>query len=105
MKKLISLALALLLFVLPLAACKKEETGAVRLGGMTGPTSIGMAKLLEDNATGSSLNEYDFTLATAGDEIKTKLIQGELDVAAIPANLASALYNATGGKIKLLAHS
>ena len=103
MKKTLSFLLALVLLVLPLAACSPEETATVRLGGMTGPTSIGMAKLLEDNAEGKTANSYEFTLATAGDEIKTKLLQDELDIAAIPANLASALYNATGGKIKLLA--
>ena len=103
MKKLLSLLLAIVLLVLPLASCSGDEATAVRLGGMTGPTSIGMAKLLEDNAEGKTANSYEFTLATAGDEIKTKLLQDELDIAAIPANLASALYNATGGKIKLLA--
>ena len=103
MKKILSLLLALVLAVLPLAACSPEEPTTVRLGGMTGPTSIGMAKLLESDKNGTSKNDYEFTLATAGDEIKTKLIQGELDIAAIPANLASALYNATEGKIKLLA--
>ena len=103
MKKTISLLLVLVMLALTLTACGGKESDTVRLGGMTGPTSIGMAQLLENNENGDTLNRYDFTLATAGDEIKTKLIQGELDIAAVPANLASALYNATGGKIKILA--
>ena len=103
MKKIISLLLALVLLVLPLAACGDGEKETVRLGGMTGPTSIGMAHLLDEDAKGSSMNDYEFTLASAGDEIKTKLLQGDLDIAAVPANLAAALYNATEGKIKLLA--
>lgn len=102
MKKTISLFLVFVMLALVLTSCTQTEQ-AVRLGGMTGPTSIGMVKLLEDDKAGKTLNDYDFTLATAGDEIKTKLISGDLDIAAIPANLASALYNATGGKIKLLA--
>lgn len=103
MKKILSLLLVLAMLSLVLVGCNQDEPTAVHLGGMTGPTSIGMVKLLENDKAGKSLNDYEFTLATAGDEIKTKLINGDLDIAAIPANLASALYNATGGKIKLLA--
>lgn len=102
MKKILSLLLVFVMLALTLTACG-DSGESVRLGGMTGPTSVGMAKLLDDNAAGKTLNEYDFTLATAGDEIKTKLLSGDLDIAAIPANLASALYNATNGKIKMLA--
>lgn len=103
MKKIVSLLLVLVLLSATLISCDKGEPTVVRLGGMTGPTSIGMVKLLESDKAGTSANDYDFTLATSGDEIKTALLQGDLDIAAIPANLASALYNATGGKIKLLA--
>lgn len=85
----------------------KETEGTakttIRLAGMTGPTSIGMAKLLADNNAGTAANEYSFTLAADGAAIKTKLLNGEVDVAAIPANLAAALHKATGGKIVLLA--
>jgi len=103
MKKIISLLLAAVLLVLPLSACGPKEKTAVRLGGMTGPTSIGMVDLLKKDADAAARNDYDFFLAQSGEEIKTKLLTGELDIAAIPANLASALYNASEGKIKLIA--
>lgn len=104
MKKIISLLLVFVLLVLPLAACAPEREGtAVRLGGMTGPTSIGMAKLLARDKAGETGNDYDFTLAGDGAQMKTKLLTGEVDIAAIPANLAAALYKATGGKIKIIA--
>ena len=103
MKKILSFLLVLAMLSLALVGCNTEEPTTVRLGGMTGPTSIGMAKLLENDKAGTSKNDYDFTLATSGDEIRTMLLQGELDIAAIPANLASVLYNKTEGKIKLLA--
>ncbi len=115
MKKIFTLLLALLL-VFSLVACgdpndksddkpggKPDTKTVVRLGGMTGPTSIGMAKLLSDDKNGTAANDYSFTLAESGADIKTKLMQGELDIAAIPANLAAALYKATNGEIKLLA--
>ena len=56
MKKIISLLLAFVL-ALSLAACgaQKEEPYAsvnIRLGGLKGPTSMGMAKLLDDAEKG-----------------------------------------------------
>ena len=81
----------------------QEEPATIRIGGLRGPTSMGMVKLLKDAGEGKSSNSYEFLLAGSADEITPKLISGELDVAAVPANLASVLYNSTGGKIKLLA--
>lgn len=80
----------------------KDDT-VIRVGGMTGPTSIGLVKVMEDNANGTSGNKYEFTVVGAADEITPKLVKGELDIAALPANLASVLYNNTEGKVKLLA--
>ena len=102
MKKLIALTLVLLLVLVPLAGCARDNT-AVRLGGMTGPTSIGMAKLLADDKAGTSKNDYEFVRVGTGPEMKTKLLQGEVDIAAIPANLAATLYHATNGEILVIA--
>ena len=79
------------------------EKVTVKLAGMKGPTSIGLVGILEKDANGEAKNDYEFTLAGAADEITPLLIQGKLDIAAVPANLASVLYNKTEGKIKLLA--
>ncbi len=75
----------------------------IRLAGLKGPTSMGMVKLLSDSENGETMNQYDFTMAASADEITPKLVQGELDIAAVPANLASVLYNNTQGEIELLA--
>lgn len=75
----------------------------IRLAGLKGPTTMGMAKLLSDNEEGLGANKYTFTMAGAADEIVAGLAKGELDAAAIPANLASVLYNNTEGKISLAA--
>ena len=82
---------------------QKAEPVTIHLGGLTGPTSMGLVKLLADAREGKSSNTYEFTLSGSADEVTPKLINGELDVAAVPANLASVIYNNTGGKIKLLA--
>ena len=112
MKKIVSILLALLMLVLPLAACDqqnedKEQSDAektvVRLAGMKGPTSIGLVGLLEEDEKETTKNDYEFSLHGAASEIVPKLTKGELDIAAVPANLASTLYNNTEGEIKLLA--
>ncbi len=82
---------------------KVEEKTVIRIAGMKGPTSIGLVGIMEDDANGVASNDYEFTLAGAADEITPKLIKGELDIAAVPANLASVLYNKTEGKVQLLA--
>ncbi|MBQ9848175.1 MAG: ABC transporter substrate-binding protein [Clostridia bacterium] len=79
------------------------EIPVVRLAGMKGPTSIGLVGLLEEDSKDNTQNDYEFSLHGAATEIVPLLTKGELDIAAVPANLASTLYNNTNGAIKLLA--
>ena len=58
---------------------------------------------MEDNEAGKTANKYEFTVDASPDVLTPKLVQGNLDMAAVPANLASVLYNNTDGKIQLLA--
>jgi NitT/TauT family transport system substrate-binding protein len=106
--KTISAILAALLISLPIAGCAGDKGGKVddvtiRIGGLAGPTSIGLVKLMEDNEAGKTTNKYEFSVDASPDVITPKLVQGNLDIAAVPANLASVLYNNTDGKIQLLA--
>lgn len=75
----------------------------IRIGGLKGPTSMGMVKLMADNEAGTTENSYEFTIAAAADELTPKFIQGDMDIIAVPANLASVLYNNTDGQAELLA--
>lgn len=108
MKRVFALLLALAM-VLALAACGSKDPAddakpmAIRVAGMKGPTSMGMVKLMEDDEKSESFHDYAFTIATSADEITPKLKQGEFDIAAVPANLASILYNNMEGQVKLLA--
>ena len=74
----------------------------VRIGGMTGPTSMGMVKMLDDSSQAKTYNNYDFTLAGGADGLIPLLAKGELDIASLPANLAAVLYNNTNGSIQVL---
>lgn len=80
-----------------------KEKIEINVAALKGPTGIGMVKLMEDAANKDTLHNYNFTVAGEADEISTGLIKGEIDIAAVPCNLASVLYNKTEGKIKLAA--
>lgn len=78
-----------------------EEKIDVRVAGLNGPTSIGMIKLFEDYTNPKENVEISYTNASAPDQLVGKLIQGELDFAAVPTNLASIIYNKTEGAYQL----
>ena len=124
MKKIISLITAFMLTAALLAGCgstgngtayqtdKQENSGTqtqaepvdVNVMALKGPTAMGMVKLMDDADSGNVDTEnYSFEIAASADEVTPKLIQGETDIAAVPANLASVLYNKTEGQIQVLA--
>ena len=70
---------------------------------MTGPTGIGMAKLMADSAAKTTANNYSFTVASNATEINEKFIKGQINIASVPTNVAATLYNKTGGKVRMLA--
>ncbi|MDR1271616.1 MAG: ABC transporter substrate-binding protein [Clostridiales Family XIII bacterium] len=115
MKKVLVLLLAILMLALTLTACaggKKEEAPPaataspvdVRVAALKGPTAMGMVKFMDDADSGKlEDNNYKFEITAAIDEVTTKVVQGEIDIAAVPANLSSVLYNKTEGGVDVLA--
>ena len=111
LNRVAALLLAALMTLTALTACGQsqqpqspaEDPVTIRLGGLKGPTSIGMVKLLNDSETGAAQNEYSFQLAGAADELTPLLLKGDLDVVAVPANLAAVLYNKSEGAVQFLA--
>ena len=80
-----------------------EET-AVNVMALKGPTAMGMVQLMDSAEAGPvGGNSYTFTIAASADEVTPKLVQGDADIAAVPANLASVLYNNTEGQVQVLA--
>ena len=104
MKKVIYILVVLLLLSFMVGCTTNEDVQkTIRVASLKGPTSIGLVKLMEDNKNVESKNKYDFFITATVDEIVAKLGKGELDVAAIPANLSSVLYNKMEGKISVVA--
>ena len=76
----------------------------VNVMALKGPTAMGMVKMMDDVDNGTLTDEnYQFAIAASADEVTPKLVQGEADIAAVPANLASVLYNNTDGGVEVLA--
>lgn len=86
----------------PVSSASAPELGTANVAALKGPTAMGMVKLMDDESEAED-SHFNFTIAAAADEITPKLVQGELDIAAVPANLASVLYNNTQGQIQVLA--
>ena len=57
---------------------------------------------MDQAARGETDNEFDFAISAAADEIVPKVIQGDVDIALVPANVASVLYNKTEGAVQVI---
>ena len=99
-----TILLAVLGASLILTGCSKEEPEdtAVRIGSLKGPTSMGLVELMDQAEKGEAGADYEFTMAAAADEINAAFLKGDLDIVLIPANVASVLYNKTGGQAVVL---
>lgn len=115
-KKITAILLAAAMMVTAFAGCGKAEKETenpketreevaektekapidVDIMALKGPTAMGLVEMMEKS-------DYNFSIVASVDEVSPKLLQGETDIAAIPANLASVLYNRTEGEIQVLA--
>jgi len=75
----------------------------VNLIALKGPTGMGMVHLMAENEAGNTQNNYNVQLTGAPDDIVGKIVTGQVDIAAVPINLASNLYKKTNGEVQLLA--
>lgn len=80
----------------------ESSLGTIKLGGLKGPTSIGMVKLLDDAKKGSLSYSVTFDMETAPDVMAPKLLSGEVDIATLPVNMGSVLFNKSDGKVVML---
>jgi NitT/TauT family transport system substrate-binding protein len=105
--------LTLLLAVCMLAVCVScgtthgpatlDNTLPIRVSVLNGTTGFGIAKLMSDHTNGNAALNYSFAVETDAANINAGLIKGEIDIAALPTNAASNLYNKTNGEVTVLA--
>ena len=119
MKKVLSLILAMVMCLSAFTACSSDAdagvdtpapaaTATFAIAGMKGPTTMGMTKLMKDAETNNADetyegNVYNVEMFGTAQEINPLLIQGQLDVAAVPANVAATLYAKTEGAVQVVA--
>lgn len=118
MKKLLAMILALMLILTAFAGCKSvPEDGSatdtttaapvvktdVRICGIKGPTGVGLANLWKSQDAGTTSNNYSFELVSVPQDAGARVTTGQADIAAVPTNLAAALYKKTNGNVQMLA--
>lgn len=90
--------------LLTLAACNSEpaDNTVAKVLTLKGPTGLGMLEMMDKNEK-SEEKGYEFGIMSSPDEMKTEVVLGNYDIAAVPINLASALYKVTEGKLMVAA--
>lgn len=116
-KSLVSGAMAAVL-ALSLFGCAVEDPGvsdagqttepavqgvAMSVAALKGPTGIGMVKLMADAESGSTVNDYAFQVFDSPDNVVAAVSKGDVQIAAVPVNVASTLYQKTSGKVQVAA--
>lgn len=107
MKKKLSMLLVFVFIISLIAGCsskgKAEEANVVaKVVALKGPTGMGIVKMISDE-NAKEEKDYEISIVNSVDEITPKIVNGEIDIAAVPANLASVLYNNTDGGVVTLA--
>lgn len=114
MKKILSLLLVFAL-MLSFAACggknKPEEPNTqaptvkttVNIATLKGPSGVALVKIKEDAENGKAQNDYKFSLLDNPNDAVAGLVSGAYDIASVPVNMASVLFNKLKGNIQLLA--
>lgn len=108
MKKLIALLLIVVLSLSFVFSCKKnnddnDEKTDVNVAVLSGSTGFGMAYLMEQNEKGESNNNYTFQVQSDATVVNSALLNGDVDIAALPTNAASVLFNKPNNPVKVVA--
>lgn len=109
-KRLLGMLLAAFVFVgcsvspADTTTSEKEEMVTIRVSALSGPTAMGMVKLMKDAKENATENTYSFgELSTDPAAFVAGITKGDIDICAVPSNLAANLYNKTNGEILVLA--
>ncbi|MBP3610600.1 MAG: ABC transporter substrate-binding protein [Lachnospiraceae bacterium] len=106
MKRNIWLLFMTVMLAFGCAGCGQKEDAEpadMKIAVMTGPTAIGMVKVMSDMEAGTAANNYTFSVYGTGDEIAAELLKGNLDAACVPCNLAAVLHQKSEGEIVTVA--
>ena len=98
--KVAAVALVLLMAFAMLTGCGGGDSDVpetvseiVTVAALNGPTGMGMVQLMD------MTDKYAVETYQSPTDVTAKLIKGEVDVAALPSNMAAVLYNKTEGQV------
>ncbi len=77
------------------AATTPAERVTINVASLKGPTTMGLVKLMDDATKGVGKQDDKVTMYGSPDEVVPLVVQGKVDVALLPSNLAAVLYNQT----------
>ena len=98
MRRILAFLCALMLMVGVSAAAAQEEYAPLRIVALKGPTAMGMVRMMEEGG-----DAYQFSIVADIQLVPPMVVKGEVDIAAVPANLASVLYNNPNVDVQVLA--
>lgn len=85
-------------------AAGTSEPVDIRVAALKGPTAMGLVKFMDEADNGELTdNNYSFQILDAPDELSPMVVKGDVDIATVPGNLASVLYNKTEGAVEVFA--
>jgi len=107
MKKfLISIFILSLLAVLSACGSRSQpESHTINVAVLPGPSALGALWLMDAAENGNTQNIYNIRVLGSPDEVVPMIVQGTMDIAAIPTNMASVLFNNPNVDITVLAVS
>lgn len=104
MKKKLVIWLVLTMFILSIAGCSSNTGGkgdqaanpepvSFKVAVMRGPTAVGLIKMMDDQPVLGDNVSVEYLVEQSPDTLSSKLLTGEMEIAAIPTNMAANLYN------------
>lgn len=112
MKKLISLLLVTIALLTVLTSCAQKDPASedpiapLKIGVLSGTTGMGAAKLVNDiKAGGEEISKYyaSIDIYTDPSTLLSDIISEKVDIAALPTNAASTLFNKSKGNAQVVA--
>ena len=102
-KKIVAVYVILAVMMSIFTGCgKTSDVTQIRVGSLKGPTSMGLLFLMQEAEEGGAEGNYAFTMAAQADELLPLMVKGEMDIALVPANVASVLYNKMQGQLAVI---
>lgn len=108
MKKRLFLIVTVIVLALSLVSCAEKAPALdtekeISVMVLNGTTGFGAAKLIDDSKNDKTELNYKFSVESDASVVNAALINGSVDIAALPTNAAAVVYNKSQGKIKVAA--